>query len=43
MKRQVVIIGGVAAGMTCAAKLQREAKDVEITVYEKGPYVSYGA
>lgn len=43
MKKEVVIIGGVAAGMSCAAKLQRESEDVNITVYEKGKYVSYGA
>lgn len=43
MKKEVVVIGGVAAGMSFAAKLQRESKDVQITVFEKGPYVSYGA
>lgn len=40
----VVIVGGVAAGMSCAAKLKRNLKDkVNITVYEKGEAVSYGA
>jgi len=43
MKKEVVIIGGVAAGMSCAAKLFRESDDVNITVYEKGEYISYGA
>ena len=43
MKKEIVIIGGVAAGMSCAAKLQRESEDVNITVYEQGEYVSYGA
>ncbi len=43
MKREVVIIGGVAAGMTCAAKLSRDSDDVNITVYEKGEHISYGA
>lgn len=41
--REVVIIGGVAAGMSCAAKLHRSADDVNITVYEKGENISYGA
>ena len=40
----VKIIGGVAAGMSAAAKLKRLLKDeVEITVYEKGDDLSYGA
>ncbi len=43
MKKEVVIIGGVAAGMSCAAKLQRESSDTNITVYEMGPDISYGA
>ena len=41
---KVVIIGGVAAGMSAASKLKRLLKDqVEIVVYEKGEEVSYGA
>ena len=41
---KVVIIGGVAAGMSAASKLKRNRKDqVEIMVYEKGGEVSYGA
>ncbi len=43
MKREIVIVGGVAAGMSCASKLDREADDVNITVYEKGGVISYGA
>lgn len=40
----VKIIGGVAAGMSAAAKLKRNLKDdVNITVYEKGSDLSYGA
>lgn len=39
----VVIIGGVAAGMSAAAKLRREAPDVRVTVYERSGVVSYGA
>lgn len=43
MKNKVIIIGGVAAGMSCAAKLSRENPEAEITVYEKGEKISYGA
>ncbi|NBG88381.1 CoA-disulfide reductase [Isachenkonia alkalipeptolytica] len=43
MKKEVVIIGGVAAGMSCAAKLQREDPETRITIFEKGPHISYGA
>ena len=43
MNLEVVIIGGVAAGMSCAAKLSREDPEARITVYEKGKHISYGA
>lgn len=43
MSREIVIIGGVAAGMSTAAKLSREDKKANITVFEKGKYISYGA
>lgn len=41
MGRKIVIIGGVAAGATAAAKARRVSEDVEITIIEKGPYISY--
>lgn len=41
---KVVIIGGVAAGMSAASKLKRNLKEqADIVVYEKGGEVSYGA
>ncbi len=40
---RVVIIGGVAAGMSAASKLKRLNKDAEIIVFERGKDVSYGA
>ncbi|UQZ91181.1 CoA-disulfide reductase [Deltaproteobacteria bacterium Smac51] len=41
---KVVVIGGVAAGMSAASKLKRNLKDgVDIVVYEKGEEVSFGA
>ncbi|MFH5882224.1 MAG: CoA-disulfide reductase [Candidatus Izemoplasmataceae bacterium] len=39
----VVIIGGVAAGMSTASKLKRLDESIKITVFEKGTDVSYGA
>jgi len=36
-----VIIGGVAAGGTAAARCRRMSEDTEITILERGPYVSY--
>lgn len=38
---KTIIIGGVAAGMSAAARLRRLQEDAEITVYEMGPDVSY--
>jgi len=40
---KVIIIGGVAAGMSAAAKLKRADKEAQITVYEKSKHVSFGA
>lgn len=40
---KVIIIGGIAAGMSAAAKLRRVDKTAEVKVYEKAPYVSFGA
>jgi len=39
----LVIIGGVAAGLSAAARARRIAPDLEIVVLEKGPVISYGA
>lgn len=41
MKKKLVIIGGVAAGATAAARARRLDEDAEITIVERGPYVSY--
>ena len=40
---KVLIIGGVAAGMSVAAKLSRIEPEASIKVFEHGPDVSYGA
>ena len=38
---KVVIIGGVAAGMSCAARLRRLDEQAEIIVFEKDEHVSF--
>ncbi|WP_125544270.1 FAD-dependent oxidoreductase [Levilactobacillus lindianensis] len=38
---KVVIVGGVAGGMSAATRLRRLDEDAEIVVLEKGPYVSF--
>jgi len=40
---KVIVIGGVAAGMSAASKLKRLDPRAEVVVYEKGEYLSYGA
>lgn len=39
----LVVIGGVAAGLSAAARARRLDPRIPITVLEKGPHVSYGA
>jgi NADPH-dependent 2,4-dienoyl-CoA reductase/sulfur reductase-like enzyme/rhodanese-related sulfurtransferase len=38
---KVVIVGGVAGGASCAARLRRLDEKCEIVMVERGPYVSY--
>ena len=38
---KVVIVGGVAGGASCAARLRRMDEKAEILMVERGPYVSY--
>jgi NADPH-dependent 2,4-dienoyl-CoA reductase/sulfur reductase-like enzyme/rhodanese-related sulfurtransferase len=40
-KQRILIVGGVAGGASCAARLRRLSEEVEITVFERGPYVSF--
>lgn len=39
--RRILIIGGVAAGATAAARSRRLDETAQITILEKGPYVSF--
>lgn len=36
-----MVIGGVAGGASCAARLRRIDENAEIVIVERGPYVSY--
>jgi len=38
---KVLIVGGVAGGMSAATRLRRLKEDAEIIVFEQGPHVSY--
>ena len=38
---KVIIIGGVAGGASCAARLRRLDENAEIIMVERGPHVSY--
>src|SRR5690625_573370 len=38
---KIVIVGGVAGGMSAATRLRRLDEDAEIIILEKGPYVSF--
>jgi NADPH-dependent 2,4-dienoyl-CoA reductase/sulfur reductase-like enzyme/rhodanese-related sulfurtransferase len=41
MSVKIVIVGGVAGGATAAARARRVSESAEITLVERGPYVSF--
>ena len=41
MALRVIIVGGVAGGASAAAKARRVNESAEITIFERGPYVSF--
>lgn len=43
MTRRLIIVGGIAAGLSAASKAKRLRPDMEVTVYEKSGFVSTGA
>jgi NADPH-dependent 2,4-dienoyl-CoA reductase/sulfur reductase-like enzyme len=43
MSDTFVVIGGDAAGMSAASKAKRANPDLDVVVFEKGQWVSYGA
>lgn len=40
-KHRLLIIGGVAGGASCAARARRLNENAEITIIERGPYISF--
>jgi NADPH-dependent 2,4-dienoyl-CoA reductase/sulfur reductase-like enzyme/rhodanese-related sulfurtransferase len=40
-RMKVIIVGGVAGGASCAARLRRLDESAEIIMVERGPYLSY--
>jgi NADPH-dependent 2,4-dienoyl-CoA reductase/sulfur reductase-like enzyme len=41
--KRIVVIGGVAAGLSAASKARKLRSDIEILVFEKTGHISYGA
>jgi len=41
--KRIVVIGGVAAGLSAASKARKLRSDIEIVVFEKSGHISYGA
>jgi len=39
--KKVIIVGGVAGGASCAARLRRLDEFAQITIYDRGPFVSF--
>jgi NADPH-dependent 2,4-dienoyl-CoA reductase/sulfur reductase-like enzyme/rhodanese-related sulfurtransferase len=40
-RKRVLIVGGVAGGASCAARLRRLDETADIIVFDRGPYVSF--
>jgi NADPH-dependent 2,4-dienoyl-CoA reductase/sulfur reductase-like enzyme/rhodanese-related sulfurtransferase len=40
-KKRILIVGGVAGGASCAARLRRLDENAEIHLFERGPYISF--
>jgi NADPH-dependent 2,4-dienoyl-CoA reductase/sulfur reductase-like enzyme/rhodanese-related sulfurtransferase len=38
---KILVVGGVAGGASCAARLRRLSEKAEIILFERGPYVSF--
>ncbi|HTM07701.1 MAG TPA: FAD-dependent oxidoreductase [Verrucomicrobiae bacterium] len=41
IRRRVLVVGGVAGGASCAARLRRLDETAEIIIFDRGPYVSF--
>ena len=40
-KKRLLVVGGVAGGASCAARARRLSEDIEIIMFERGPFVSF--
>lgn len=40
---RVLVVGGVAAGMSAASQIRRRRPETRVTVFEMGEFISYGA
>jgi NADPH-dependent 2,4-dienoyl-CoA reductase/sulfur reductase-like enzyme len=40
---RIVVVGGVAAGMSAASRAKRQNPEAEVVVFERGEFISYGA
>jgi len=38
---RILIVGGVAGGPSCAARARRLSESAEISMFDRGPYVSF--
>ncbi len=41
MPKKILIVGGVAGGASCAARVRRLCEAAEIVIFDRGPYVSF--
>lgn len=41
MAKRILIVGGVAGGASCAARLRRRDEKAEIVLFERGEYISF--
>jgi NADPH-dependent 2,4-dienoyl-CoA reductase/sulfur reductase-like enzyme len=41
MGKKILIVGGVAGGASCAARMRRLDESAEIIMFEKGEYISF--
>jgi NADPH-dependent 2,4-dienoyl-CoA reductase/sulfur reductase-like enzyme/rhodanese-related sulfurtransferase len=42
-RQRILIVGGVAGGASCAARARRLSENAEISVFERGPFVSFAS
>src|SRR5688572_15913407 len=41
LARRILVVGGVAGGASCAARLRRLDESVEVAIFDRGPYVAF--